>query len=184
MSLLLIFLLFIAYSLLNFFFPGPILTYALGGLIALISLVLVNQSGIRLINFFQMTSLSKKGLILLLIPLAYIPIAFLLGRIQPILPSDIWFGLASGISQEIFFRYSLITILSKFFPKNFSFVIFIQALLFGLWHSRAFITVSFWPALTVVIGSTLVGILWGTQSRKDKTIFYTALEHSLFLIIQ
>jgi hypothetical protein len=180
----LIVLLALPYTLVNFFFPGPLLTYTLGLAIALLAVLLLHRSGVQLTNPFRMILPSLRGALLLAIPLLYLPAAAAFGRIQPVGSDELLFGMYSGVAQELFFRYSLIIGLEHLLPRHGMLVLGIQAALFGLWHARAFAVVGVLPALGVVAGTAVAGLLWGLEARRDRTILYVAAEHSLLLIVQ
>jgi hypothetical protein len=180
----LLLLLVVPYALLNYFFPGPLLTYTLGTGIALVSLVLLRWLGVRSGNPFRVTRPSRPGAILLSIPLLYLPLAVAAGRIQLVTVDQVLSGLISGVPQELYFRWSLIIGLQHLLGQHSWLVLGTQAALFGLWHARAFAVVDVLPAMAVVAGTTVAGLLWGLEARRDRTILYVAVEHSLLLILQ
>jgi hypothetical protein len=180
----LVVLLALPYALLNFSFPGPLLTYSLGLGIALLSVLLLYRAGVRLTNPFRTTLPSLRGGLLLTIPLLYLPAAAAIGRSQPVGGSELLFGVCSGVAQELYFRYSLIVGLEELLPRHIPIVLGLQAALFGLWHARAFAVVGVLPALAVVGGTAIAGLLWGLEAHRDRTILYAAAEHSLLLIVQ
>ena len=59
----------------------------------------------------------------------------------------------------------------------------LQVVLFGLWHLRAFVTVPLAPAAGIILATTVPGIIWGLQTRRDGTMVYAAAQHALFLAL-
>jgi membrane protease YdiL (CAAX protease family) len=173
--------LWLPYMLLNLFFPGPVLTYALGLSIALLALISLKLAHVPAIGIYPRIP-SRESVVALAILTLFIPLALLIGRGQ----SWDWLGNmvyapASALGQELYFRSALLTAFGRYGSRR---AILLQATLFALWHARAFRIVPAWEALLVLLGTFIAGIIWGWQVRKDNTTFYAFIQHLLFLIVQ
>jgi membrane protease YdiL (CAAX protease family) len=173
--------LWLPYTLLNLFFPGPVLTYALGLLLALLALMLLKLAHVRAIGIYPHIP-SRASVVALAILTLFIPFALLIGRGQPWdWLGDMVYAPASALGQELYFRSALLTAFGPYGSRR---AILLQATLFALWHARAFRVVPTWEALLVLLGTFVAGILWGWQVRRDNTTFYAFIQHLLFLIVQ
>jgi membrane protease YdiL (CAAX protease family) len=136
--------------------------------------------------FLQFTPLSKKGALFL--ALSFVSLAFTI-------PFGQWIGwdwLAglvyaplSGLAQELFFRATLLPVLLKMINDKLPPIvpILVHTILFGIWHIGVFWLAPWWAGILVCLVPALVGILWGWEAQKDKTIAYTVLVHSIVLLI-
>jgi membrane protease YdiL (CAAX protease family) len=178
--------LWIPYAILNTVFPGPALTYALGGGLAIAALGWLWWAGFKPHQrFLQMRSLSLQGAIVLVALSAFIPVALAIGRGQPWnWLDDLVYAPASAIAQELYFRSALLAALTRLCQNNARRALLLQALLFALWHVRAFEVVSIAPAVGVLVLTFAAGWLWGWQVQRDQTVFYAMAQHIAFLIIQ
>jgi membrane protease YdiL (CAAX protease family) len=173
--------LWLPYTLLNLLFPGPALTYALGLVIALLALIAVNLAHIPAIGMYPHIP-SRQSMVVLAILTLFIPFALLIGRGQPWdWLGNMVYAPASALGQELYFRSALLTAFGTFGSRR---AILLQAMLFALWHARAFRVVPAWEALLVLLGTFVAGIIWGWQVRRDSTTFYAFIQHLLFLIVQ
>ena len=173
--------LWLPYALLNLLFPGPVLTYGLGLGIALLALFSLKLAHVPAIGIYPRV-LSRESMAALAILTLFIPFALLIGRGQ----SWDWLGSmvyapASALGQELYFRSALLT---AFGTRGSRRAILLQAMLFALWHARAFQVVPFWEAVLVLLGTFVAGVIWGWQVRRDTTTFYAFIQHLLFLIVQ
>jgi membrane protease YdiL (CAAX protease family) len=84
----------------------------------------------------------------------------------------------------LYFRSALFFSLRKLCRERGWLALALQAILFGLWHARAFRVAPIAPALGVLLLTTAAGLLWGLHARRDRTVLYTAAQHTLFLIVQ
>ena len=173
--------LWLPYLALNTAFPGPGLTYGLGLAIAAASvgaLLLAGATSREL--FLRPAPLSRVGAVLLLAVLVTLPLAVAVGRGQRLE----WLGTfgaapASAIAQEVYFRAALLAALDGLSRGRHG--VSVQALLFAFWHARAFREVDPGPALLVLLGAGVVGLAWGWQVRRDRTVIYATIEHALLL---
>jgi membrane protease YdiL (CAAX protease family) len=173
--------LWLPYTLLNLFFPGPALTYALGLVIALLALILLKLAHVPAVGIYPQIP-SQGSIVALAILMLFIPFALLIGRGQPWeWLGDMVYAPASALGQELYFRSALLTALGSRGSRR---AILLQAALFALWHARAFRVVPAWEALLVLLGTFVAGLLWGWQVRRDNTTFYAFIQHLLFLIVQ
>lgn len=174
------------YTALNTVFPGPVLTYALGltlaGL-ALGALLLAGMGAAAL--YLRVAPPSVAGVIVLAALSLFVPIALLAGRGQPWnLLDDLVYAPASGIAQELYFRSALLPVLARLCGPRSRAALSLQALLFALWHVRAFRVAPVAPAIGVLAVTFVGGLCWGWQARRDRTIIYVAAQHALFLVVQ
>jgi membrane protease YdiL (CAAX protease family) len=173
--------LWLPYTLLNLLFPGPALSYALGLVIAVVALIMLQLAHVPAVGMYPRIP-SRASVAALAILALFVPFALLIGRGQ----SWDWLGNvvyapASALGQELYFRSALLPACSKCGSRR---AILTQATLFALWHARAFRVVPAGEALLVLIGTFVAGIVWGWQARRDGTVFYAFTQHLLFLIVQ
>jgi membrane protease YdiL (CAAX protease family) len=178
--------LWIPYLVVNTRFPGPVLAYALGMGLAMCSLSILWLSGISpQACAIRVAPLSRYGVGVLAVLMLFIPMALLAGRGQQLRwLDDVVYAPASAIAQEAYFRCALLTALKRLTGGRVQRALVLQALLFALWHARAFRVVAIAPALGVLVLTFAAGLLWGLQVARDKSVLYAALQHTLFLIVQ
>jgi membrane protease YdiL (CAAX protease family) len=91
---------------------------------------------------------------------------------------------ASGVSQELFFRAALLPAMIVLLPRRPCLSLLLQALLFGLWHiGPLFLGAPLGAALAVMLVPFLCGIGWGWQVRRDGTVVWAMVQHSLIWVI-
>jgi membrane protease YdiL (CAAX protease family) len=90
---------------------------------------------------------------------------------------------ASAISQEVYFRAALLTVLRRQ-PGGERSAVWLQALLFSLWHLRAFRVTSPLVATAVLAVVFVGGLFWGWQVARDRTVLYAVVQHATFLAVQ
>jgi len=89
---------------------------------------------------------------------------------------------ASGIAQELYFRASLLPALEKWVGKK-PLALVLHGLVFIVFHLRTFIAIGLQPiALVVVVVLFSAGCVWGWQVQRDRTVVWSILQHSLFLM--
>lgn len=177
--------LWIPYTVLNALFPGPLVTYALGLVLAALALALLHVAGVPLRDcFVRLAPLSRQGALLLLPLMVVLPAAWLAGRLQP------WnwlyylvYAPASALAQELYFRAGLLVALRLLLRGRERMALVLQSVLFGLWHLRAFGVVPPAPAAGIVLATFIAGMFWGMQVQRDRTILYAAIQHALFLAL-
>lgn len=176
----------VPYVALNTLFPGPVVSYSGGLVIAGLALALLLRAGATpSVCGLRILPLSRQGALLLLLLSAFIPAALLLGRGQPFsVLDDLIYAPASALSQELYFRSALFVALRSLLPGRFRAALVVQAACFAIWHIRAFTVVAALPALGVLFVTFLAGLLWGLQVARDRTILYAVVQHTLFLIVQ
>ncbi|HKB46163.1 MAG TPA: hypothetical protein VKC57_00595, partial [Ktedonobacterales bacterium] len=108
------------YALVNTLFPGPLLTYSLGLLIALVALGLLWSAGVSpRACFLALAPPSRQGLVLLALLSTFIPTALLLGRGQPFnWLDDLVYAPASALGQELYFRSALLVALGMVWQRG------------------------------------------------------------------
>ncbi len=174
------------YTALNTLFPGPLLTYTLGMALALSALGALLLTGMAPRELELRLALpSRAGALILALMLVFIPGALLAGRAQPLdWLKDLVYAPASALSQELYFRAALLVALTRLCRGDTRLALGLQALLFALWHVRAVAVVPPAQALAVLALTFVAGVLWGWQVQRDRTILWSTLEHTLFLIVQ
>jgi membrane protease YdiL (CAAX protease family) len=93
------------------------------------------------------------------------------------------YALASGISQELFFRSALFPGLLQQYPGQPKLVLLLQALLFALFHVGMFTVAPSSAALSAMLVTFLAGLGWGWQVRRDQTVLWAMLHHALLQVI-
>lgn len=117
---------------------------------------------------------------------------FLLG-LAAVLPVSEWQGWnwmalvyapASGIAQELFFRSSLLPAMQRVLEGRFGRALVVHSALFALWHiAPLFMGAPLWAVLAVMLVPFVSGLGWGWQVRRDRTVFWAMVQHSLFWIV-
>ena len=174
------------YAALNTLFPRPGASYALGLLLAGLALGALWLAGVGPRQcFVRPAPLSRSGAVLLAALTCFVPLALLAGRAQVWdWTGDLVYAPASGIAQELYFRSALLAALVRLCPGRPRLVVAAQALLFALWHARAYRVVPAGPASAVLVLVFVGGLLWGWQVLRDRTVLYAAAQHTIFLVVQ
>jgi hypothetical protein len=138
--------------------------------------------------YLQIEPVSKKGWVALgLATLA------LLGP----LPFSQWVGVRwiplliyaplSGITQELFFRASLLPAIQGLCGTRTWRPLIMHAILFGLWHvPLAYLAAPISPWVAVVsifVVTSLAGLAWGWQVQHDRTVVWTMVHHTILLMV-
>jgi len=93
----------------------------------------------------------------------------------------------SGITQELFFRSSLLPAIQRLCGGKTWSALILHADLFGFWHvPLAYLVapISPWVAVLAIFGVTsLAGLAWGWQAQHDRSVVATMLHHTLLLMI-
>jgi len=129
--------------------------------------------------------LSLKGLLLLLV--------FFLVLI-PILITGKWVGFdpihmlvlapLGGITQELFFRASLLPLLIRILKSRPFTAIILHSTLFSIWHMPlVFSEAPLAGAIGVVVVTFIGGLIWGGQVHRDGTIYWAMGQHILYLML-
>lgn len=91
---------------------------------------------------------------------------------------------ASGISQELFFRSALLPAMGLLFKGRSRLALVSHSVLFGLWHiAPLFLGAPLWAVFAVMFVPFMCGIGWGWQVRRDQTVIWAMLQHSLIWVI-
>jgi membrane protease YdiL (CAAX protease family) len=99
-------------------------------------------------------------------------------------PEALIYAPIGAMSQEIFFRVSLLPVLLWLQEGHPWPALLIHALLFGLWHIGAiFAGASLVEAIPVMLVPFLFGIAWGWQVVRDRTVVWAVLHHALLLVL-
>lgn len=136
--------------------------------------------------FLRVAPLSRGGLAVLA--------AVLVFALVVVLPFGTWqgwnwaaelvYGLASGVSQELFFRTVLLPALLLTLKAGPRLALVLHAALFGLWHiGPFFVGAPVWAAVAVVLVPFVSGIGWGWEVKHDGTVLWAMVQHSLIWVI-
>ena len=133
----------------------------------------------------RLAPISKTGLILLGASLLLMPMVWFTGSwIGWDWTAALVYAPASGISQELFFRATLLPICLATFKTKPFLAVLLHALLFAAWHiPKASMTAPLGGVIGVVLVTFACGLLWGEQVRRDRTVVWLMGVHSLILII-
>ena len=92
---------------------------------------------------------------------------------------------ADGIAQELFFRSALLPAMHQALKRERrALALLLHALLFGLWHiAPLFMGAPLWAVAAVMLVPFVCGIGWGWQVRRDQTVVWAMIQHSLIWVI-
>jgi membrane protease YdiL (CAAX protease family) len=180
-------LLVAAYTYLEFVQPPEPWYSMLSLVVAFAAILLLRASGFsRRDQRLQFAPLSRAGALLLLaatalmLPILGSSTGFVGWRWLPAL----LYAPASGITQELFFRGSVLPVLERALPGRRAIALLCHTLVFVAWHLRTFTLLPSLPvALVVATVLSLAGIAWGRQAQRDETVVWGITQHSLFLVV-
>jgi membrane protease YdiL (CAAX protease family) len=134
--------------------------------------------------YMKFTQPSHKSVItLLLFGLVIIPILATSHRDNFDFQSFFIIAPLSAIGQELFFRSTLLSSLTKIL-KNDKSALIIHSILFSLWHLPLAIKYAPLGGIFGVFFVTFIGgIVWGWVAKRDKTILWVLIQHSLYLMV-
>lgn len=149
-----------------------------------ISFLLFNRYTLRQL-FLTKARLSFKGALLLCV--------FFLVLI-PILVTGEWVGfdlidmfliaVLGGISQELFFRNTLLPYCIRVLKGRRILALVIHAILFSLWHlPLILIEAPLAGVIGVMIVTFIGGLMWGGQVQRDGTVYWAMGQHILYLML-
>jgi membrane protease YdiL (CAAX protease family) len=160
---------------------------ALGFLPGLLGVAVLHSAGMKREDcYLTVNSISLPGL-------AVLAGVFVLA-LSAILPVMEWRGWswtaalilapAGGISQELFFRSSLLPAFQKLLGPRDRLALVLHSVLFGLWHiGPLFVGAPIWAVIAVMLVPFLSGIGWGWQVMHDRSVFWAMIQHSLIWVI-
>lgn len=91
---------------------------------------------------------------------------------------------ASGMAQELYFRSSLLPALERAVNGRRTLALLMHSLIFIGFHLRTFQSIgSLVPSLLVALVLFLAGCGWGWQVQRDRTVVWSMLQHSFFLML-
>ena len=136
--------------------------------------------------YLRMAPLSRQGLAMLA--------AVFVFALAAILPFGVWRGWdwiaafvyapASGIAQELFFRSALLPAILARFKKRATLALVLHAALFGLWHIGPLFLGTPAPIVAaIMLVPFLSGLGWGWQVKRDRTVVWAMIQHSLIWVV-
>jgi membrane protease YdiL (CAAX protease family) len=136
--------------------------------------------------FLELKPLSREGFVVLAGVFVF--------ALAAVLPFSVWQGWswraafvyapASGISQELFFRASLLPAIQMMVGKRRGPALLLHALLFGLWHiGPLFVGAPIWAVVAVMLVPFLSGLGWGWEVLHDRTVVWAMVQHSLIWMV-
>jgi hypothetical protein len=176
-------LLLIPYTVYFWFDPAGVAGVVLGFIPGLVAVGILLAAGFALRECnLQVARITRRGLLVLV---ALTPL------LAVILTAGEWSGwdlgyalqaALSGISQELYFRAALLPVAVWLFPARLWWALGVHAGLFVAWHLHMFMEAPLVAWVPIIIVLFLTGFGWGWQVHHDRTIVWTMLQHSLFLI--
>lgn len=177
-----ILLLWLIYSAVNIALVGDPIVDLLGLLLGALGLWLLIRAGFSPSDsYLRFEPLSRSSLLVYLILAA--------GVVGSMLPFFQFHGLDAGslllhaplsaIAQELFFRAVLLSALSRVLQPRDGVALVLHALLFGVWHAGVFRFAPLSAGVMVVLVPTLCGLVWGWQVRRDGTLVWAVVHHTL-----
>jgi membrane protease YdiL (CAAX protease family) len=111
-----------------------------------------------------------------------------------ILPAGVWRGWdwiaafvyapASGVAQELFFRSALLPATLAVFRRRPTLALILHSALFALWHIGPLFLGTPLPIVgAIMFVPFLSGIGWGWQVKRDGTVVWAMLQHSLIWVV-
>ena len=154
--------------------------------------------GIAAVAVLTVASLGRDRLFLRPRPLSWqgfaVLVSILVFGLAVVLPFGTWQGWnwmaafvyapASGLSQELFFRAALLPAALVVFPNRPRLALVLHSAFFSIWHMGVFFTdAPIWAGFAVMLVPFISGIGWGWQVRRDGTVLWAMLQHSLIWMI-
>jgi len=186
-ALVIILFLWVVYTVVYCLHPGDPLAAVLEiipGILAVSALVAAGFQ--RETYYLHIAPISKAGAALLAASIIFMPAVWLTGRWTGWnWVAGLIFAPASAISQELFFRSALLSILVATIKKKPFYAILVQSTLFALWHvPKAFMGgAPLIGIIAVVVVTFLCGLLWSSQVQRDGTIIWVMIYHSVLLMV-
>jgi membrane protease YdiL (CAAX protease family) len=117
--------------------------------------------------------------------------AFALSAILPVSEWAGWswvaalvYAPAGGVAQELYFRAALLPAMEALLPDRSRLALVLHAALFGLWHiAPLFVGAPAWAVAAVMLVPFLSGLGWGWQVRRDRTVVWAMVQHSLIWVV-
>jgi membrane protease YdiL (CAAX protease family) len=88
-----------------------------------------------------------------------------------------------AISQELFFRAALLPALLLVMPRKPRFALVLHAMIFAFYHIGMFRVAPPGAAVSALFLTFLIGLGWGWQVKRDGTIVWAMIHHTILQII-
>ena len=186
-ALVIILFLLVVYTIVYSLHPGDPLAAVLEiipGILAVSTLVAAGFQ--REMYYLRIAPISKAGATLLAASIIFMPAVWLTGRWTGWnWVAALIFSPASAISQELFFRSALLSILVATIKKKLFYAILVQSTLFAAWHiPKAYMGgAPLIGIIAVVVVTFLCGLLWSSQVQRGGTIIWVMIYHSVLLMV-
>ncbi len=185
-ALLGVLVIWVAYTILYTLHPGDALSAILEFAPGVLAVGVLGAAGFSARDcFLQRGPLSRTGLLWLAATLIFMPLMWLTGQWTGWAgAAALIYAVASGISQELFFRAALLPVLLDVLKGRPWLAISLQARLFAAWHlPKAAMTAPLGGAIAVGMVTFVSGLLWAKQVQRDRTVFWMMGFHSILLIV-
>lgn len=165
--------------------PDGVLGELLGFIPGVLGVSALLAAGFKLEDcYLRAAPLSRSGLaVLAVVTLLLIPILLSGGWVGWSILGVLLYAPMSGISQELYFRSSLLPALLRMFGGRTFVALVAHSVLFALWHLQMLVQMPLPLALVSLAVLFLAGMGWGWQTQKDRTVIWAMVQHSLFLMI-
>jgi membrane protease YdiL (CAAX protease family) len=165
--------------------PGGVLGELLGFIPGVLGVSALLAGGFKLEDcYLRGAPLSRSGLaVLAVVTLLLIPILLSGGWVGWSIMGVLLYAPMSGISQELYFRSSLLPALLRMFGGRTFVALVAHSVLFALWHLQMLVQMPLPLALVSLAVLFLAGMGWGWQTNRDRTVIWAMVQHSLFLMI-
>jgi len=135
--------------------------------------------------FLTKARLSLKGALLLCVFFVVLIPILVTGEWIGFNPLDMFLiAILGGISQEFYFRNTLLPYCMRVLKGRRFLALIIHAILFSLWHlPLVLIEAPIAGVIGVMIVTFIGGLVWGGQAQRDGTVYWAMGQHILYLML-
>ncbi|UCC16614.1 MAG: CPBP family intramembrane metalloprotease, partial [Dehalococcoidales bacterium] len=135
--------------------------------------------------FLIKARLSLKGALLLCVFFVVLIPILVTGKWIGFDPLDMFLvAILGGISQELYFRNTLLPYCFRILKRRRFLALVIHAILFSLWHlPLILIEAPLAGVIGVMIVTFIGGLVWGGQVQRDGTVYWAMGQHILYLML-